>query len=505
MNLHHSFKDLTEFFTRTTDLRNVKAYKYFLFKGERLNLSKKGVEMIDVEFCQFDDKVILTNKENVKFRNCVFSKGIDLIHVKAGVTFYKCYFLGDIAFPEKGDYSFTIINSYNLSNKTLGLTSGNIRIVNTKVNRITCERDIKSLEVKSSKIYRLEVLWASSFTNLSITDESNVHVFEVVGKHYEGDISIVNSEVKYSSVLQDIRAIYVWQSRLKEIFIDGTNGVTEPSITFRKSKVSKVISITDFALSSLTVTDCELNEFRISYVFGSNESSRLEVNKIKELQTLSLHRIESALVLSQLKIENLSVIDCSISMWDIKYIEWSKKFTLFYDRSFDDEELELININKELINTCRNFKQFFIEKSNAIDAEVFRVGELECYYRYLFNRIQNKDISFSNLMDFIVLWTNKWFSGFGKWVFIPLALLFGFHTIWFYILVSGTDSLGREICFSLSGECNPSYFLYLINPAHYLVNSSGEIVYSVVDFLMRVSSGYFIYYFLRATRKFSKN
>ena len=103
-----------------------------------------------------------------------------------------------------------------------------------------------------------------------------------------------------------------------------------------------------------------------------------------------------------------------------------------------------------------------------------------------------------NFFDYFILWSNKWSNDYGQNWFRSFALLCGFTFVFYFALVASADKFdtwhfGRGAAF--------------LNPAHTLkeILSVEEIANPWTyfwDMCQRVFSGYFIFQFLRAFRKF---
>ena len=224
-------------------------------------------------------------------------------------------------------------------------------------------------------------------------------------------------------------------------------------------------------------------------------SSKVILEGIRDLEHLIISKVENISLL-ELTINKLAIKDTSFNQMHFGYIHWGRNFELFSlntQNSKSDQYLELIETSREL-------KKHFHDKHNLIYSNIFRVSELRSYYYYIKDKVFNNRSSFEEWLDFLVLYTNNLFSNFGTSVGKPLLFLFGFHTIWFYSLLF-TEDLPFKPDFSISWS-GFGYYLTLINPLHELISFNGKTVYSIFDWLMRIFSSYFIFYFIRGSRKF---
>jgi len=220
----------------------------------------------------------------------------------------------------------------------------------------------------------------------------------------------------------------------------------------------------------------------------------------------------------------------------LDFIHWSNGFQLV------NHDKELVGEAKfmELIETSRALKKHYLNDHNSLYADIFRISELRSYYYYLKAKLTPSIISRENewskwgnnkwfskfgtglirslswllrlyrkisrelVVNWLILGTNKWFSKFGTDPIRSLIWLLGLHLFFFFpLLIINNPELGYELDLNpTSSDWSLAYSINLLNPIHSLKDPAGKQVYSVIDFFMRISSGYFIYYFLKGTRKF---
>jgi hypothetical protein len=100
----------------------------------------------------------------------------------------------------------------------------------------------------------------------------------------------------------------------------------------------------------------------------------------------------------------------------------------------------------------------------------------------------------------ILVFLNRWVSDFGQNWTLPILFLIGFHFIFLSCLFYWKFSLIHgKIEYGFLGE-----FVQLLNPVHKLPDYVNTDWGKVTDFFMRIFGGYFIYNFLKASRKFGK-
>ena len=139
-----------------------------------------------------------------------------------------------------------------------------------------------------------------------------------------------------------------------------------------------------------------------------------------------------------------------------------------------------------------------LKDGNNIDALAFYRNEMEAYREFIKD---NKDIDWQ---EKLIVRLSRWASDHGQSLKRPIIGLFGFHLLFFLIAI-GINYNGFYFTpnhdWSTVWDFIGSYF-YLLNPVHKLPDTHGGML--IVDFLMRLSSGFFIYHIIRASRKFAK-
>lgn len=109
--------------------------------------------------------------------------------------------------------------------------------------------------------------------------------------------------------------------------------------------------------------------------------------------------------------------------------------------------------------------------------------------------------------NWLILGSNKLFSDFGQSLGRPLAWLFGVHSVLYFVLIMTVDLPVKltmdfdEMSLAAFWE-GAGIYLNLLSPVH-SDTIKGASIFGVTDFFMRLSAGFFLYYFLRSTRKFN--
>ena len=202
------------------------------------------------------------------------------------------------------------------------------------------------------------------------------------------------------------------------------------------------------------------------------------------------------------------IIRCDLSSLKMSNVKWKKKLLNSYldkkIRPFYRLRLRVLGRNgysqEEISNlkyerdTYRQLKVASFASHNQIDALLFYKNEMLLYWKQI--RIEG-GITFQ---DKILIFLSRWISNFGQSWIMPLIWLGIIHFIFMMCLFSWNCdfSLTHDtVKFGFWGE-----YFQLINPIHKLpdyVNTNSD---KITDFFMRVLGGYFIYHFIKASRKF---
>lgn len=100
--------------------------------------------------------------------------------------------------------------------------------------------------------------------------------------------------------------------------------------------------------------------------------------------------------------------------------------------------------------------------------------------------------------DRVLVFLSRWVSDFGQNWTMPLILLFTIHAVLMNCIFSWDTTLTYgNLKIGFWGE-----YFQLLNPIHKLpdyINTDGG---KIADFFMRIFGGYFIYHFIKASRKY---
>lgn len=261
--------------------------------------------------------------------------------------------------------------------------------------------------------------------------------------------------------------------------------------------------------NKLAITDCNVNYL---HFYHSNLVGLLHFNSIvvnKEFGVYFTNLGKSFL--------NLFVIqpDCRVSFVASEITEslfsnfmWQGSYRLQFNQKDGSTDLNSRILIRE---SYRQLKTAFTKSGNKIEALEFHKLEMETHYEVVKKELFSK--SHTNLLNkignFLIVGTHKWFSGYSQNIFRPFFLLFLVHLLLFNILLYRVN-LGitwswnfdqNATMYALNKFCSTILPTHGFTLSHFLTKEDTPIG-GWVDLLMRVSSGYFIFYFITASRKY---
>jgi len=189
-------------------------------------------------------------------------------------------------------------------------------------------------------------------------------------------------------------------------------------------------------------------------------------------------------------------------------VDWSYEISEhFNEKLFESKEQFLISIRE----TYRQLKNVYESQGSKIESLEFKRRELDSHYKLLRARkTVGMPTNWMNLGNYLIVWTNRYGSGYGQNIWRPLIFLFIFHLIFFTGFLQYNYKLNLTPLVNINSEASwagVSLYWQTIIPTHsselfsYSFNSK-ESIGGFWDLLLRISSGYFIYYFITASRKY---
>lgn len=256
-----------------------------------------------------------------------------------------------------------------------------------------------------------------------------------------------------------------------------------------------------FAESVIRINDIKIDTLDLSEFnnLGKFELSNADIERCD----MELTRLGEA-VFNSISFKSLYLHESIIDQARFANIEWPKRHEMIKRTNSPQEQNNKEERKKAHIKIGDAYRQLKIVCLNAqdkVNAIAFQRHEMDQIWR-----IANLTWS-ENIGNWLILGSNKLFSNFGQSLSRPLLWLVAFHSIIFAFLWNSFDLANAVVSRCEVNGCNPkieslSIFAATLNPAHDHI-ILGIDIFGFTDFLMRISASFFIYYFIRATRKFN--
>jgi uncharacterized protein YjbI with pentapeptide repeats len=399
------------------------------------------------------------------------------------------------------DCSNTLIREFTLANVTIG----KLRITNPKEHpRVSIDtpnpftsikigaQEVKMVSVDCPKI-SLEVQSDVSFNNVKCSDEivfSNCHQATTIALNncYISKLTVVNQQI-YAVTIKDgsFGELNLINARLNRISAQSAKG----KVRFNRLTV-------DDRIDAVDLHNTVLEELSFQTI-KRTEGIQLTNVEVSERISIIDSRIDNANFHNMnLHSCNFTLVDSSITESTFVNIRWPKHYLI--NESISKQAKNRIESLWRIREAYRQLKVVCETQQNKIDSLAFKKHELKIYWKI----VNSESRTLSNLGDWLILGSNKLFSDFGQSIFRPLLWLLSVNLLLFNRLLALYD-LG--IKFDLHAPKWASFwrglglYLNLLNPVHNF-ELHGVSILGATDFTMRVLSSYFIYYFIRASRKF---
>lgn len=427
------------------------------------DLSKKRIVN-----CCFEDNLSLSplSATSFAFNSCVFQSEVNLSisEIKSNVHFTSCPQIEKLIFDS--------------------CSGGSISIKDCKI-------------VRSLNFVNLDDLSRLNIENTQIGKDLVFYVLE--GKDERTNIRITNTQVGGDFLLngdEKFPLIYVFGGRYESITPLITNGRLHLSAGLKTElNIGQLKLDMICGLKSILVIDAVIDTITQNEIIGDKTEYRFQNSIIKNLwdmrnsapSDLQLINVEFA-PNCKIHLDNSMIGECVFSG-----VTWPAS-NLFYS-SYEDKKKQ----NQSLREAYRQLKQAMLKDGNNIDALAFYRNEMNSYWEYAWCNPQ------VNREDKFILFISLIFSNHGQSFVLPLIWLLGAHLVLFLIAIevgyNGFYFTSNLAEWGATADFVGSYF-HLLNPVHKLPDTNGGML--IVDFFMRLSSGFFIYHIIRASRKFAK-
>lgn len=416
----------------------------------------------------------------------------------------------------------------------------NSHVSNTLLTKFTINKGLNSGSINFDNIYPIDenkLKFQFHESNLMISYK-DCAIADVSLSKFTGSFSLANSNIGNEFSIQDCSGqlfikfdqgkvnrlsaanssyfnLTVNQTSFERIDINRCNpficSITSSNYQLINSReeIKNQSKIGRFFLIQTAIKGFKLNGYIIEQIqiIESTSTDSFELANSSLIQNLTViesnlkdseFRNFSFLERSQLTLKNSNIADSKFNT-----VNWPNNHKLIEDHLGVGKNIEgKIQDYLSLKESYRQLKVIAQSASNRFDALNFQAHEQRIQMEIFYLKME--------YLNFALLWTNYRFNNFGLSYVRPLVFLLLFHLIFFSVMNHMHSQMLYPLWFTSDMGFNANstvnavadYFSTLL-PVHtfvYLKDEKGWAV--IIDLLMRISSGYFIFYFISATRKF---
>lgn len=440
----------------------------------------------------------------LRFSNCIFKYGININDIKSTEDFFNLKF-DRCVFESTGlTIRFADVTTIELKN----CVSTVIHISESKSQRIEIE-NTKCTE--SCGLYQIEC------KRFSLTQKKELLFKSVLLDAPKLQLAMIRGVHKIERVLI---------KKVEEVWLRGKIGTLDLEKDFKRIEIFDV-----WDESKKKLVNSSIKNFTFDFETFHGDILVRDTH-IENLKFEELNAPTAKVQFKEVTIENTKILDCSIPnmIWNqlefthppelvgtdfsglkMSNVKWGKGYPLA--NSFLDEKIPLLYFSRkakiekvdkqgayEILSelkyqrdTYRQLKAAALANHNTIESLEFYKNEMILYW---------KEIRLAGGVawhDRILVFVNRFSSNFGQNWWMPLCWMFAFALI-FYSGILNWDYFGN----AWTGSEEFGQFWILFNPVHstpkYINSGMGHFT----EFIMRVVTGYFLYHFIRASRKFGR-
>lgn len=479
---------------------------------QRHKLDNSEDRLVHVTTDVISDEDIRLSSEKIKGFIFHGTFKVSNLNSNGSIRFLKCTFKGVFNLASSSFHQVIFLGCKFLDNVSFDEIKSNINIAScdfeSRCNFINCSRISfsKTLPPKSetylkpSKINDLFILKNKNTANNSRlvidgiyndTDEDSIDGVEVELNY----VSQESGSVTFSGYVNNIQ---LFGGNYESVYLESVYNLESLYI----SEMHK--NVDNLTIKNLETYDLKFSEdAKIQYcTLGKWNCSHFIFDKALEIEGIDIENeldFSSSVLNDNVTLTNVTFGDNATinllnstfvnSIW--QNIKWPKKYNVH---------------NSNVHNTIRHYraqrevysqlKAICIQNHKRIDALGFYRNELGQYWKYV---KKTKEIP---RQDRFLLRLDKCISDFGQNWWKPLLLFFGSGILWFNLIVL-TGYGDYQFASGIWDDSIFSDYFYLLNPAHKTpIYESGWA--SICDFIMRVLGGFFIYHFIKASRRYSK-
>ncbi|GAA5037091.1 hypothetical protein GCM10011506_33100 [Marivirga lumbricoides] len=402
-----------------------------------------SVEFVNLKTCTFGNEIIIngTQKSSISIRECQPIKKISLMNCGEGFNFKAT----------KTKFMHAYINHCQNTGDFLMKSCG-----------------LDNFEMKRSSFLNIQIDQPISYSSNFSIIKSRVDYFKLSGGNYK-ELKIEYSRFLQLEIINGLsieffRFINVTGDNLLISGVNFSNLFTFQEITFSNSKFLMELNFK----GDCDFTKQNLDGFVLSYIDFTDSKLSFKDSIITTAYFFNILWPENYLLYPNYQLLGKDKIYGTLLLRSLS--EQYRQLKLLSEKSGD--KLSSLKFYNHEMKT--NLKVSLLDKN------------LDCW-------------------DILLLRTNKWFSDFGLSYVRPVIWLFSVHILIFtlFILIGYNDLVFVWPWKNFDGiGISFGQYFYLLNPLHKLpTEGNGWIL--VLDFFSRIINSYFIYYFIKATRKFS--
>lgn len=435
---------------------------------------------------------------DVHINHCSFQEGLRLFNLKLGdlvgsVNFTNCTFQSNmLTFFDGIECKFLTFENCNFKDLYIAnAKASSIRITDCNIETLdlqSCESDHFKIDnhktENTSKLGRISI----NSPNIKLfnlwTDARHVILKETYKSHLYGNFEILAIECESFNQIMVGAGFYKGLGSIKEFYFQ--DQVFEGELTVHDTHIEKL----EFSNLSTSKGSVHFND--ISIVKAEFAACRIPAfywNLVEFKEELKIFGCN----LDGLKLNNVTwlperTLSPNLMVLNIPWLySFRKKSLARKSRLIDSDDLKEIKYQRDVY---RQLKGVSIANRNEIEALGFYKNEMRLYWKEI--RITGGE----KWQNTVLIFLNMIVSDFGQNWIRPLAWLFVFHTLLYWWMVN--------FQFSIYGfENGVGQYFELLNPVH----RTPEYVQGVdivIEFFMRVVDAFFIWHFLKATRRFGK-
>lgn len=368
-----------------------------------------------------------------------------------------------------------------------------IRITSAKIRTIACESKTNNIMLTKAIISN-QLMFQNSVQSHLVFEECNIN-----------ELSILNATGE-SKFFGGVFGVMKFATTFSKLYLD--KGKSSPNDDCKIDKLDLCNTQGCISIRSARILDLLLNNFT---ALPQSEFHFVKITSSLLIESSTIEKVKFHNV--DLSKASIRFLNSSLAGSDLINVQWPNEYNLYeYSNDLKDKSYEQkLTTLWPLKESYRQLKVLSLDQHNKIDALAFQKHELKIYWRIVHIKTFNNNLrGFGN---WLILFTNWIFSDFGQSIRRPIGWLLLFHALFMYGIFECYD-LGIVL------ECDPiqwdleatqtgvGLFLNLLSPVHSseIKNqfmSESKSILGTLDFFMRISSGYFIYYFIRATRKYN--